>query len=251
MHYIFLFNKYNTIVYNSAQMNDTTAAASSQNVQFQQMQLMDQMTQMINNANMMCAKGTDCYKQQQIVDAQNKYTAALITAKKAPETVQNARKNYLIASKGQTAANQDILRGFTENGEAEKATLTQQFDDWFNDMTNKMNTSSLHTQTIAALQTSNDNAMRLTTAFTAQNDDAINKLNLLERKTHYLAETIKFINGIESYVKLVYWLAFLTWIACIIYERTFTMKTAALFVLFTCIIFAQNWIMNAAASAVS
>ena len=111
-------------------------------------------------------------------------------------------------------------------------------------MTNKMNTSSLHTQTIAALQTSNDNAMRLTTAFTAQNDDAINKLNLLERKTHYLAETIKFINGIESYVKLVYWLAFLTWIACIIYERTFTMKTAALFVLFTTMILMQNRIMD-------
>jgi hypothetical protein len=232
-------------------MNDTSAAASSQNVQFQQMQLMDQMTQMINNANMACAKGTDCYNQQQIMDAKNNYTAALITAKKAPETVQTARKNFLIASKGQTAASQDMLDRYTKNGEAEKAKLTQQFDDWFNDMTNKMNTVSLHAETITALQTSNDAATNDLSNLKNQADDTTNELNLLERKTHYFEQNIKFINGIESYVKLVYWLAFITWIACIIYERTFTMKTAALFVLFTCIIFAQNWIMNAAASAVS
>ena len=232
-------------------MNDTSAAASSQNVQFQQMQLMDQMTQMINNANMACAKGTECYNQQQIVDAQNNYTAALITAKKAPETVQTARKNFLIASKGQTAANQDMLDRYTKNGETEKDKLTQQFDDWFNDMTNKMNTGSLHAETITALQTSNDTANHFLSNLKNQADDTTNELNLLERKTHYFEQNIKFINGIEYYVKLVYWLAFMTWIACIIYERTFTMKTAALFVLFTCIIFAQNWIMNAAASAVS
>jgi hypothetical protein len=232
-------------------MNDTSAAASSQNVQFQQMQLMDQMTQMINNANMACAKGTDCYNQQQIVDAKNNYTAALITAKKAPETVQTARKNFLIASKGQAAASQDMLDRYTKNGEAEKAKLTQQFDDWFNDMTNKMNTVSLHAETITALQTSNDAATNDLSNLKNQADDTTNELNLLERKTHYFEQNIKFINGIESYVKLVYWLAFITWIACIIYERTFTMKTAALFVLFTCIIFAQNWIMNAAASALS
>jgi hypothetical protein len=247
----FLFNKYNTIVYNSAQMNDTTAAASSQNVQFQQMQLMDQATQMINNANMLCAKGTDCYKQQQITDAQNKYTAALITAKKAPETVEAARKNFLVASKGQTVANQELMRRYEKNGEAEKAKLTQQFDEWFNDMTNKMNTGSMHAETITALQTSNDTANHFLSNLKNQADDTTNELNLLERKTHYLGQNIKMINGIEYYVKLVYWLAFLTWMACILYDRAFTMKTAALFVLFTCIIFAQNWIMNAAASALS
>ena len=67
--------------------NPATVAASSQNVQFQQMQLMDQMTQMINTANMACAKGTDCYNQQQITDAQNRYAAARITKKTAPQTV--------------------------------------------------------------------------------------------------------------------------------------------------------------------
>jgi hypothetical protein len=43
----------------------------------------------------------------------------------------------------------------------------------------------------------------------------------------------------------------MTWGACIIYERDFTMKTAGLFVLFTVIILMQNRIMDAALSAVS
>lgn len=229
-------------------MNDTTAAASSQNVQFQQMQLMDQATQMINNANMLCAKGTDCYKQQQITDARNKYTAALITAKKAPETVEAARKNFLVASKGQTVANQDMLDRYTKNGEAEKAKLTQQFDEWFNDMQHKINTLTQHAETVKTLITTHATLQDTFSGITQQDDDTTNELNLLERKTHYLGQNIKMINGIEYYVKLVYWLAFLTWMACILYERAFTMKTAVLFVLFAGIILMQNWIMGAVSS---
>jgi hypothetical protein len=236
-------------------MSDPTAAASvassSQNVQFQQMQMMDQMTQMINAANMSCAKGTNCHKQQQITDAQNKYTAALITAKQAPETVETARTNFLVASKGQLAANQDLLSRYEKNGEAEKAKLTQQFDDWFNDMTHQINTGSQHAETVKTLLTTNSTLRGNLSADAQQDDDATNELNLLERKTHYMAQSIKMINGIEYYVKLVYWLAFLTWLACILYERTFTMKTGGLFVLFTTLILMQNRIMDAASSAVS
>jgi hypothetical protein len=55
---------------------------------------------------------------------------------------------------------------------------------------------------------------------------------------------VKLINGVEYYVKLVYWLAFLTWLACILYERRFTMKTGGLFVVFTLFILLQNRVMN-------
>ena len=86
----------------------------------------------------------------------------------------------------------------------------------------------------------------------AQNDDdATNALNLLERKTHFLAQYVELFHRIEYYVKLVYWLAFLTWGACILYDRTFTLKTAVLFVLFTVIVLMQNRILNAALSTVS
>jgi hypothetical protein len=235
-------------------MTDATAASvasSSQNAQFQQMQLMNQMTQMINTANMACAKGTNCYKQQQVTDAQNQYTAALIAEKNAPSTVETARKNFLVASNGPVAANQALMSRYEKNGEAEKAKLTQQFDDWVNDMTTKIDAVSQHAQTSATLQTSNQLATTQLAALAAHDDDATNELNLLERKTHYLAQYVKMINGIEYYVKLVYWLAFLTWGACILYDRTFTLKTAVLFVLFAGIILMQNKIMDAASALVS
>jgi hypothetical protein len=231
--------------------NPATVAASSQNVQFQQMQLMDQMTQMINTANMACAKGTDCYNQQQITDAQNRYAAARITQKTAPQTVETARKNFLVASKGSVVANQELMRSYEKNGEAEKAKMTQQFDDWFNDMMNKNDTLTQHAQTTATLQTSNRIAMGNLNNIAQNDDDANNTLNLLERKTHFLAQYVELFHRIEYYVKLLYWLAFLTWGACIIYDRRFTMKTAGLFVLFTVIVLMQNRIMDAAASVLS
>ena len=226
-----------------------SVAASSQNMQFQQMQLMDQMTQMINNANLSCAKGTDCYKKQQITDAQNEYNAAVIKEKNAPKMVDTAFKNYLVASKGQNGANQVLMSRYEKNGEDEKAKLTQQFDDWFNDMTNKLATMAQHAQTSATLNTSNKLATNQLNVIAVQDDDAINELNLLERKTHYASQDVKMINGIEFYVKLLYWLAFMTWGACIIYDRAFTLKTAGLFALFATIILLQNFIIGAVSSA--
>jgi len=233
-------------------MTDPSAASiasSSQNVQFQQMQLLDQMTQMINSANLSCAKGTDCYKNQQITDAQNAYNAAVITEKNAPEKVNTALKTFLVASKGQNGANQDLMSRYEKNGDAEKAKLTQQFDDWFNDLTKKIDTVSQNAQTSATLFTSNKFANDALTKIAQRDDDATNELNLLERKTHYTAQNVKMINGIEMYFKMAYWLAFLTWMACIIYERTFTLKTGILFVLFTVLILMQNWIIDTVSSA--
>lgn len=226
-------------------MTDTTAvAASSQNVQHQQMQVLNQMTQMINSANASCARGTACFKQQQVTDAQNRYRAAVIAEKNAPQTVETARKNFLVASEGPVAANQDMMRRYEKNGEAEKTKLTQQFDDWFNDMMNKTGTLTQHAQTVNTLITTNAALHGQLSADAQQDDDATNELNLLERKTHYMAQSVKMMNGIEYYVKLVYWLAFMTWGACIIYDRRFTMKTGGLFVLFTLFILLQNRAMN-------
>ena len=177
--------------------NPATVAASSQNVQYQQMQLLNQMTQMINNANMLCAKGTDCYKQQQITDARDKYNAAVITEKNAPQTVETARKNYLVASKGPNAANEELMTRYEKNGDAEKSKLTQQFDDWFNNMTEQIDTIAQNTQTNATLQTSNSNATNQLNAIAQQTDDEINKLNLLERKTHYAAQVYVVLRVVD------------------------------------------------------
>jgi glucan-binding YG repeat protein len=237
-------------------MTDPTAvataasvAASSQNMQIQQQQLLSQMTQMINSANLSCAKGTDCYKKQQITDAQNEYNAAVIKEKNAPKVVDTTLKTFLVASKGQNGANQALMSRYEKNGDAEKAKLTQQFDDWFNDMTKKIDTTSQHAQTSTTMLTSNKLATTQLKEIAVQNDDTTNELNLLERKTHYTAQNVKMINGIEYYFKLLYWLAFLTWLACIIYERAFTMKTAGLFVLFTVIILMQNLIIDTVSSS--
>ncbi len=77
-----------------------------------------------------------------------------------------------------------------------------------------------------------------------QDDDATNALNLLIRKIEYASQDVNTIHKVEYYIKLVYWLVFLTWCACILYERRFTMKTGGLFVLFTLFILLQNRIMN-------
>jgi hypothetical protein len=234
-------------------MTDSAAAtaASSQAAQLQQMQLMAQMTQTINNANLSCAKGTDCYKNQQITDARNNYNAAVITQKQAPQTVDTARKNYLVASKGQNGANQELMSGYTKNGEDEKTQMTKQFDDWFDDMTDKLNMLSQHTTTIDTLTTSIKLSGDRSAQIADEVDDEKNQMNLTERKIHFTGQVIKAINGIEYYIKLVYWLAFLTWIACVIYDRAFTMKTAGLFVVFTVIALLQDQIMDAASALIS
>jgi hypothetical protein len=228
-----------------------SAAATAQAAQLQQMQLMAQMTQMINNANLSCAKGTDCYKNQQITDARNNYNAAVITQKQAPQTVDTARKNYLVASKGQNGANQELMSGYTKNGEDEKTQMAKQFDDWFDDMTDKINMLSQHTTTIDTLTTSIKLSGDRSAQIADEVDDEKNQMNLSERKIHFTGQVIKAINGIEYYIKLVYWLAFLTWIACVIYDRAFTMKTAGLFVVFTVIALLQDQIMGAVSALVS
>ena len=119
-------------------------AANSQNMQYQQMQLMNQLTQVINNANLACAKGTNCYKNQQVTNARNEYQAALLTEKNAPSVVEDKFKNYLVASKGQSGANQALKARYEKNGEQEKDKMTQQFDNWFNDMSNKIRVNQQH-----------------------------------------------------------------------------------------------------------
>jgi hypothetical protein len=258
MYYIFLFDKYNTtLIASNPKMNDLTnasaasIASSSQAAQLQQMQLMAQMTQTINNANLACAKGTECYKTQQINDARNNYNAAVITEKNAPQTVETAFQNYLVASKGPVQANQDLMKRYEKNGEDEKTKLTQKFDDWSNDMTNKISRLSQNEATIQTLTSSNRLTSQRLDELANETDDAINQMNLFERKIHMTGQIVKTINGIEYYVKLVYWLAFLTWIACIIYDRDFTMKSAGLFVLFTVIVLMQDQIMDSAYSLFS
>ena len=238
-------------------MSDSTAAnaasiaSSSQAAQLQQMQLMNQMTQTINNANLSCAKGTQCYKSQQISDARDKYNAAVITKENAPQTVDTAFKNYLVASKGQNGANEVLMSRYKKSGEDEKNQMTQKFDDWSTDMTNKLSRLSQNGETIQTLSTSNRLASQRLNELTNETDDVINQMNLLERKIHFTGQVIKTINGIEYYVKLVYWLAFLTWIACIIYDRELTMKTSGLFVLFTVIVLMQDQIMDSVYSLFS
>lgn len=231
-------------------MNDSTQAtaasmaSSSQAAQLQQMQLMNQITETINNANISCAKGTECYNEQQINDARNKYEAAVITKKNAPQAVDAALKNYLTASKGAVQANQELMTRYQQNGEIEKDKATQQFNEWFNKMNDKISTLSQNKKTVQTLLTSNRNITNRVNELANQTNDSINHLNLFERKIHFTSQVVQTINKVEYYIKLVYWLAFLTWIACIIYDRELTMKTAGLFVLFTVIVLMQDQIMD-------
>ena len=139
---------------------------------------------------------------------------------------------------------------YTKNGEDEKTQMTQQFNDWFNDMTGKLNMLSQHTTTIDTLTSSIQIASNRLAQIAGEADDEKNQMNLSERKMHFTGQVIKAINGIEYYIKLVYWLAFLTWIACVIYDRVFTMKTAGLFVVFTVIALLQDQIMGAVSALV-
>ena len=225
-------------------MGDAIAAANSQNMQYQQMQILQNLTQIINNANNACAKGTDCYKNQQITDAKNRYDAAVLTEKNAPKLVEESRRDYLIAAKGQSGANEALKQHYLQMGQQEKAKLSQQFDQWFADMSNKVSSATTDAESIQTLNETNTRLENILDSLNQQNDDATNALNLLERKIHYASQDISLINNVEYYFKLLYWLAFLTWIACIIYERRFTMKTGTLFVIFTLFFFLQDKIMD-------
>ncbi len=220
------------------------AAANSQNMQYQQMQLMNQMTGVINNANAACAEGTECYNQLRITNTKNAYDAAVITEKNAPEMVEVARKNYLVATEGQTAANESLKSRYESNGQEEKAKTAQQFDAFFNDMSAAVKSVAVDEAAIRTSSISNSALQTTLNDIAQQDDDASNALNLLIRKIDYASQDITTIHRVEYYIKLVYWLAFLTWCACVLYERRFTMKTGGLFVLFTLFILLQNRIMN-------
>jgi hypothetical protein len=233
-------------------MNDPTAAlpdaasiaATSQSMQAQQSQLMNQMNQMMNDSNLSCAPGTDCYNNLQITDARNEYDAAVITQQTAPKNVETAYTNYLVASQGQTGANQMLMSRYTQNGETEKANQAGQVEDWIDNMSKKLSTNDNLANTAGAISVNNElSAASLSDARVA-NTNATDAMNLMERKIYYTNQQVSLINNVEYYIKLVYWLAFITWGFCVIYTRAFTLKTAGLFVLFTVIILMQTWIMD-------
>jgi hypothetical protein len=96
---------------------------------------MSQMTNVINAANAECAKGTKCYDQQQVTDTKNKYDAAVIVANNAPKMVETAHYNYLVASKGETAAKEELKRQHMATGMQERATATKQFEGFYRGVT--------------------------------------------------------------------------------------------------------------------
>ena len=113
----------------------SASAANAQNMQFQQMELMSQLTNVINAANAECAKGTKCYDQQQITDTKNKYDAAVIVANNAPKMVETAHYDYLVASKGETAAKEELKRQHMATGMQERAAATKQFEGFYRGVT--------------------------------------------------------------------------------------------------------------------
>ena len=117
-------------------------------------------------------------------------------------------------------------------------------DAWSADMTEKINTNSGYEQTIQTLGTNINTTKTTLNQKIAAINNATDVLNLLERKIHYTNQQVEVINSVEHYVKLVCWLAFMTWGLCVVYTRAFTLKTAGLFVLFTTIILMQTWIMD-------
>jgi hypothetical protein len=233
-------------------MNDPTAAlpdaasiaATAQGMQAQQAQLMNQMNQIMNDSNLSCAPGTDCYNNLQITNARNAYDAAVITQQNAPKNVETAYTNYLVASQGQTGANQILMSRYTQNGETEKANQANQFEDWIKTVDNQINTNDNLANTAGAISDSIELAKTSLSDANEANTNATDIMNLLERKIYYTNQQVSLINNVEYYIKLVYWLAFITWGFCVIYTRAFTLKTAGLFVLFTVIILMQTWIMD-------
>jgi len=244
MYYFFVVINIINIIQTSLQMSDTVGSVNSQNMQHQQMQIMNQMTQLINNANTSCAKGTDCYKNQQIIDSKNKYDAAVLTQKNAPEMVDVARKDYLVAAKGQSGANEELKMRYQQNGEEAKAKMSQQFEEWFNEAKAQTDSNAVNAAGIKATSVSNTQLTETLTKIVDEDNNATNELGLMARKIEYASQDIALINQVEYYIKLLYWLAFLTWCACILYERRFTMKTGGLFVLFTLVLLLQNRIMD-------
>ena len=218
--------------------------ATAKSMQDQQRQLMNSMDQMITNSDLSCGPGTDCYKNQQIMDAKSAYDSAIIAEQSAPKKVDVAYKNYLVAAQGESGANQVLLSRYTQNGADEKTKQAQQMDAWVNDMTEKINTNAGNAQTIQTLGTNIHTTETNLAKTIAAKNNATGVLNLLERKIHYTNQQVEVINNVEYYVKLVVWLAFMTWGFCVIYKREFTLKTAGLFVLFTTIILMQTWIMD-------
>ena len=177
-------------------------AANSQNID-QQMQVLGQLTGFINNANAACAAGTECYNQQRITDTKNAYDAAVINERTAPENVEVARKNYLVATKGQTAANESLKSRYQQNGEQEKDNAAQQFDDFYNGMSAAVKSAGVDNASIRTSIRTNTELNSVLNQITDQDDDASNAFNLLIRKIDYASQDITTIHRVEYYIKLV------------------------------------------------
>jgi hypothetical protein len=133
---------------------------------------------------------------------------------------------------------------YLQNGEEEKQQLTQQFDEWFDNMSENAGSQTVHAALIESSSVSTKALNQNQVEILVKDNNATNELGLMARKIHYTSQDVALINQVEYYVKLLYWLAFLTWGMCILYERRFTMKTGGLFVLFTLFILLQNRIMD-------
>ena len=122
--------------------------------------------------------------------------------------------------------------------------ITQTFNVWTGSASGKVDDLAIVKTFVKTYTDTNYQAQQTLAKIIDDDNNATNELGLMVRKIHFTSQDVALINQVEHYIKLLYWLAFLTWGICILYERRFTMKTGGLFVLFTMFILLQNRIMD-------
>lgn len=96
----------------------------------QQLKMMNDVANIINSANNACPVGSACEHNTKITQAKNERDAALLLQKNAPDKVTQTQNNYIIATMGEVAGNQQIKKNFITDANNQLTVLKKQFMDW-------------------------------------------------------------------------------------------------------------------------
>lgn len=96
----------------------------------QQLKMMNDVANIINSANNACPVGSACEHNTKITQAKNERDAALLLQKNTPDKVTQTQNNYIIATMGEVAGNQQIKKNFITDANNQLTVLKKQFMDW-------------------------------------------------------------------------------------------------------------------------
>lgn len=158
----------------------------------------------------------ECRKNKKVLDLYHKYERAKHTEDTSKEELKKARRDYIVASKGQDAYNSII-----EQEETEKAKrVVEKLKNRFNQQTNELETyiEQLNTQEQSVPQ-----LKFVDTVYSQQTDNLKNVMNTIDnnqniqfRKAQYAEKDIEWSKQLISLIQWWYWFVLVIYVIVIV-----------------------------------